>query len=464
LGFSLDSWDALYNELIKKGYRDNEMISAGLLVVKDGGGTYDRFRNRLIFPIRDLVGRFIGFGGRALDDSLPKYLNSPQTAIFDKSSTLYGIDRSKSAIRKQNLAVIVEGYTDVLTAHQNGFDNVVASLGTALTEKQVGIIKKLTKNLTLALDADAAGNMATLRGHEVISQTFNQPMSEPGGSNIKYENLYNANWRVLILPEGKDPDDIIRENPEQWQQLLDRATPMIDYTFNLSISKLDLTKVEDRSSAVDQLLPVINEIKDPVHQAYYLQKLSRLVAVDESKLASALRRLRRPSKLSREGNPAQPSTLVPSLSCSDPLAEYCLSLLFRYPKLRNYAKELSVDFFKHSENRELFLAWHETPDLESMRHRLDTTLQEHLDTLMDKSLPPLNEMKQEHALHECVYRLRERWLKDLKAKEGWLISDIQSEGRVAELEELQQLGVKFNTQLREVFLQGIEGKNKGREV
>ena len=358
LGFSPDSWEAIREQLTKRGYREDELVSAGLLVEKEGGGTYDRFRNRLMFPIRDIAGRALGFGARALDDSLPKYLNSPQTAVFDKSNTLYGIDRAKSAIRKQNLAVVVEGYTDVLAAHQFGFENVIASLGTALTERQVGIIKKLTKSLILALDADAAGEMATLRGIEVASHTFDQkvvPLPTSQGL-VKYENLLDAEISVMVLPAGKDPDDIIKENPAEWKRLLEGASPVVDYTFNLIISKLDLTQMKDKSSAVDQLLPVINDIKGPVRQAHYLQKLARLVAVDEHSLASALGRFRRPSKLRGEGNLTQPSTLVPSLSSRDPLAEYCLSLLIHYPKLRNHATELSADYFKHSESRELFLA------------------------------------------------------------------------------------------------------------
>src|SRR4030042_4268403 len=174
LGFSPDSWEALRGELTEGRYPGGELVSAGLLVEKEQGGTYDRFRNRLMFPIRDIAGRVLGFGARVVDDSLPKYLNSPQTAVFDKSNSLYGIDRAKSGIRKQKLAVVVEGYIDVLAAHQFGFNNVVASLGTALTERQIGIIKKLTKSLVLALDADTAGEMATLRGIEVASHTFDQ--------------------------------------------------------------------------------------------------------------------------------------------------------------------------------------------------------------------------------------------------------------------------------------------------
>ncbi|HWR71133.1 MAG TPA: DNA primase, partial [Dehalococcoidia bacterium] len=161
IGYSQDSWDSLRLELLKRGYHENELSAAGLLVEKEKeAGSYDRFRNRLMFPIRDAGGRVVGFGARALDDSLPKYLNSPQTLIFDKSSSLYGIDFARPAIRKENLVVIVEGYMDVIVAHQHGFTNVVASLGTALTEKHVGIVKKLTNRLVLALDADAAGEMA----------------------------------------------------------------------------------------------------------------------------------------------------------------------------------------------------------------------------------------------------------------------------------------------------------------
>ena len=467
LGFSPDSWEALREQLMKKGYQEDELVAAGLLVEKEQGGTYDRFRNRLMFPIRDIAGMVLGFGARALDDSLPKYLNSPQTLIFDKSGALYGIDRAKSAIRKQNLAVVVEGYMDVIVAHQYGFNNVVASLGTALTERQVGIIKRLTKSLALALDADAAGEMATLRGIEVASHTFDQkvvPLLTSAGL-VKYENSLDAEIRVMVLPPGKDPDDIIKESPEEWGRLLEEAPPVVDYTFDLIVSKLDLTKLKDKSSAVDQLLPLIAEIKHPVRQAHYLQKLARLVAIDEQNLASALSRLKRPAKLKREGEIVQleescrPSTLIPLLSSSDPLAQYCLSLLVHYPQLRSHATELSADLFPHSEDRQIFLAWRNATDLDSMRQGLDATLEEHLDALSTKALPPLNEEEQEHALRECLYRLQERWLRDLKAKEEWLLSDVQSEGSATELEEIQQLAVRLNTQLREVFLQR-KGKPK----
>ena len=454
LGFSLDSWGALREQLIGKGYLESELLAAGLLVAKEQGRAYDRFRNRLMFPIRGMDGRVVGFGARALDDSLPKYLNSPQTIIFDKSSTLYGIDRAKASIKKHDLAIVVEGYMDVIVVHQYGFDNVVASLGTALTEKQVGIIKKLTKNLTLALDADTAGEMATLRGQEVIAQTFGQPTSASGWTNVRYENPYNAAWKVVVLPQGKDPDEIVRESTEQWRDLVEQATPVIDYVFHRVASKLDLNKIGDKSSAVDQLLPVINEIGDPVGQAHYLQKLSRLVGVDERSLAASLGKLRRPLKPGQKGAVIQPSESIPSLFPRDRLAEYCLSLLVRYPPLRSYATGLSADFFPHSEDRQLFIAWGDTADVDSMRGSLEPSLREYLDTLAEKPLPPMSEEEQKDALSDCIRRLEERWLQDLKTKEEALISDAQAEGNTAELEELQQSGERLNTQLLEVFLRG----------
>lgn len=465
LGYSPDNWDSLRQEMLKRGYRQSDLLAAGLVIEKERGeGTYDRFRNRLMFPIRDRAGRVLGFGARALDESLPKYLNSPQTLVFDKSNVLYGIDHAKSAIRKQDLAVIVEGYMDVIVAHQSGYSNVVASLGTALTEKQVGIIKKLTKSLVLALDADAAGEMATLRGIEVASHTFDQkvvPLPTPAGL-VKYEDVLDAEISVMVLPAGKDPDDILKDDPKEWERLLEKASPVVDYTFDFVVSKLDPTKTKDKSSAVDKLLPLIAEIRHPVRQAHYLQKLARAVALDEKSLASAIKQLRlQPTVARRERHTTQPSGLVPSLSPCDPLAEYCLSLLICHPQLRSYALDLSADFFTtHSENRELFLAWQQADDLESMREGLDLALEEHLDAILAKSLPPLSGQEPEHALRECAYRLRERWLRDMKTKEKILLSEAETDGSTANLEEIQQSAVKLNSQLGEVFLHAKQRKGQ----
>jgi len=459
LGFSPDSWEALRDQLTRKGYREDELLAAGLLVAKEGGGrAYDRFRNRLLFPIRGADGRVSGFGARALDDSLPKYLNSPQTPVFDKSATLYGIDRAKSAIRRGDLVIVVEGYMDVIVAHQHGFDNVVASLGTALTEKQVGLIKKLTTNLTLALDADAAGEMATLRGIEVASHTFDRkvvPLPTSSGL-VKYESLLDAEIKVMVLPEGKDPDDVIRKSPETWEYLVSKAVPVVEYTFDLVASKLDLTKVKDKSLALDQLLPLVAEIKRPVIQAHYLQRLSRLVGVDEQELGAALKRTRRPVRSAARGETVSPSSLMPSLHPNDPLGEYCLALLLRYPHLRSNAADLSEEFFPHSEGRQLFVAWRDTTDIDSMRESIDVSLHDYLVLVLGRPIPEMGEEGQKDALDDCMRRLRKRWLKDLQAKEEALISEAQAEGDDGR-EALKQLGEGVSNQLYQVF---VEGKRK----
>jgi DNA primase len=213
LGFSLNSWESLKQYLLEKGYTEDELLTAGLIIEADDKKTHDRFRNRLMFSIRDSKGHIIGFGARVLDDSLPKYVNSPQTPLFDKSSILYGIDLAAAAIRQQDTAVIAEGYMDVITAHQNGFKNVVAAMGTSVTDRQVSMLKRLTGNVALALDADAAGEEATLR-------------------SIGYENILGAEVKVIIMPAGKDPDDVIRDDARTWQHLLDEAPPIIDFTFD----------------------------------------------------------------------------------------------------------------------------------------------------------------------------------------------------------------------------------------
>ncbi len=168
LGFSPNSWEALRQHLMERGYTEKELLTAGLVIEAELGKTHDRFRNKLMFPILDNRGGTIGFGARVLDDSLPKYINSPVTPLFDKSGSLYGINLATTAIRQQNLAVMVEGYMDVITAHQNGFSNVVASMGTSVTEQQVYILKRLTKNIALALELHHAqrirGKLKNLQG------------------------------------------------------------------------------------------------------------------------------------------------------------------------------------------------------------------------------------------------------------------------------------------------------------
>ena len=368
IGFSLDSREALKSYLLERDYTEKTLITAGLLYQDEQGKTFDRFRGKLMIPIQDMRGKVTGFGARVLDDSLPKYVNSPQSPTFDKSSTLYGIDRAAAEIRKQDAAIIMEGYMDVIMAHQCGITNAVACMGTAITEMQVNILKKLTKNLVLSLDADAAGEEAMLR-------------------TVGYENILNAEMRVIVLPAGKDPDEVMREDMDKWQEFVKAAVPLVDFLFEKTIATQDLSTARDKSAAVDKLLPVIAAINDPIRQAHYLQQLADLVKVDMNTIKASLSRIK-PSPARRRTPAPKPTvggTLRPLASSSR--EEYCLALLLQYPELREYQQDIHLEYFKNSENREIFNILHELEDTASLKERLDPALHEHLDAIINKSLP-----------------------------------------------------------------------------
>ncbi len=447
LGFSLNSWESLKQYLIEKGYTEGELLTAGLVVEAEAGRRHDRFRNRLMFPIFDTRGRIIGFGARVLDDSLPKYLNSPETPLFDKSNSLYGINLATSAIRQQNLVVIVEGYMDVITAHQSGFTNVVASMGTSFTERQVSTLKRLTKNVVLALDADAAGEEAMLR-------------------SVSYENTLDAEVKVIILPEGKDPDDVIKENAQVWQNLLEEALPVIDYTFNMVTAGLDLATAKDKSSAGAKLLPIIAEIKDTIRQEHYLQKLARLVRVSEHSLETALSRIK-PSRGRRKAEETKPEAMTHALHplLSNPVEEYCLTLLLQHSELKARSEGLLPEYFENSQNHEIFITWQKASDLPSLKGQLDTAIWEYLDSLISKALPPSSQTEGEYALTESILRLREKFLRSLEIKrEAVLAIEAESGGTAAELAKLQEQGIEASIQLGEVFTQKRRGRLASMEV
>jgi DNA primase len=462
LGYALDAWEALKGYLVGRGYKVADILAAGLIIEREGGGHYDRFRGRLIFPICGMQGRVIGFGGRVLDDGLPKYLNSPQTPLFDKGSVLYGVDLAKGAIRRENMAVIVEGYMDVLMAHQHGIANVVASMGTALTEAQLRLLKRLTKKFTLALDADAAGDQATLRGLAMARETLDRqivPVPTPRGL-ISYEGRLDAEIRIITLPEGKDPDEVIRENPDRWNELVQAALPVVDYYFEALTSDLDLISAKGKSEAVRRLLPIIQEITDSTEQTHYIQKLSRLVREDERKLQARLKgtggrssaeskRLSEVASKKRRG----PLSGLPGL----PEAEkYCLLLFLKEPDLileaETLLRELDLgsmapDDFNQAENREIFVAWREYLkdrengfDLEEFQSALDITLQAYLSKLLSEYIPSEDEAAKDIA--RSVLKLRERKLRTQNEMLPFLQSEAEEQGDWEALKKYNRIVVE----------------------
>ncbi len=316
LGYAPNGGELLCKYLLSQGYSAQEIVAAGLGREREptrGGGLYDYFRNRLIFPIRDPRGRTIGFGGRELGGGSPKYLNTPQTPLFDKSNTLYALDLARETIKRRDQVVIVEGYMDALIAHQYGEKNVVACIGSAITDKHVRQFKKLTKRLALALDPDAAGESATLRGIEVAQQGFDRvailiPTTAPGTPKdrrgeprgmVRFEEQVDAQITILRLPPGEDPDEVIRQDVGLWRKALAEALPLVDFLFEAHTAGLPLETPQGKAEAAKRLLPVLLEVHDRVKQDAYLRRLAGMLRTDERALRQELELLRR--EQAREG-------------------------------------------------------------------------------------------------------------------------------------------------------------------
>ena len=287
LGYSLDQWSNLRDHLLAQKFGIDLLIEAGLIKHNDGrDSTYDAFRGRVMIPIRDRMARVIGFGGRVLDGSQPKYLNTAETPVFHKSHVIYGLDMAYQAIRDADKVVIVEGYMDVIAAHQYGFANVVACMGTALTPDQLQQLQRYTSNYVLALDADAAGQQATIRGLNQARQSLARVRKPTvGAGGLRMEERLGAALYIAAMPEGRDPDDVVRQDPQLWRQIVDEAKPLVDFYFTAVVGQIDLSSAREKGAAVAELAPLIAELNDEVERESYIQKLSRMVQINERTIA-----------------------------------------------------------------------------------------------------------------------------------------------------------------------------------
>lgn len=333
LGYAPDSWEAAATYLKESGYSESDLLDAGVVSERDSGGVYDRFRNRVMIPIRDARGRMVGFGARVLDpDDVPKYLNSPQTDLFDKGKLLYGLDKARRSIRSEDRAVIVEGYMDVIGLHQAGFENAVSSMGTALSEAQLGQLKRYSRKIVLALDADTAGDRATLRGLEVARQALDRepdPVFAARGL-VRYEGRLDAELRIATLPEGQDPDEVVEQDPEAWSRLIESARTVVDYVMDVLSTDLDLEDAKHKAQVAEQVLPLIEDVADPVEREAYRQKLARRLRIDERTLlgyAPPARRSRR-----RRSNRSSTGASELARASENKLESFCLGVLLRAPE------------------------------------------------------------------------------------------------------------------------------------
>ncbi len=336
IGYAPNTWEALTKRLRGKGFNDGELTDAGLASPSTRGGVYDRFRGRIIIPIRDASGRAIGLGGRIMPDAEgPKYLNSPATILFDKSRTLYGIELAKGAIRREKLAVIVEGYTDVMTAHQAGFENVVASLGTALTAGQVELANRYAEGVALAYDVDVAGEAATQRGL----------LTELGPVVSKV--------RVIRIPAGKDPDELIRTDPDGWRTAVADAAELLPYFMQRAAGEVDMRQPQGRSSYTRRMLDLLRRIPDRVEQDSYVPGLATLAGIDERVLRDELARGPRPMPVRPLDERTSTDGDEPALST---LEREALTLLLLNPALAAEQADERLPFRDES-GRALAEAW-----------------------------------------------------------------------------------------------------------
>ena len=309
LGYSLDKRDALYKEATKNGYKKEFLEKTGLVIAYDNGGVNDRFRGRVIFPVHTLSGKVVAFGGRVLkkDEKTAKYVNSPESEIYHKSNELYGIYFAKQAIVKEDRCFLVEGYTDVISMHQAGIENVVASSGTALTQGQIRLIHRFTSNITVLYDGDAAGIKAALRGIDLLLED---------GMNVK----------VVLLPDGEDPDSFARKhNASQFSEFIKQSeTDFIRFKTRLLLDDAGTDPIK-RSSLITDIIRTVAIIPDNIARSIYIRECSAMMEIDELVLLNEVNKIR----LSKEERQNMQGQATPPVSNT-------MSMIPEYPDLPGY--------------------------------------------------------------------------------------------------------------------------------
>lgn len=325
IGFAPDSWDDLTNYLKNHNYNDNEIFLAGMSSKKEGSSRfYNRFRNRIMFPIADTNSSVVGFTARVMpsrekEEKMGKYINSPQTLVYDKSRVLFGLDKAKMNIKATSQAIVVEGQMDVITAHQAGYKNIIASSGTALTLEQLNLIKRYSDKIYFAFDADAAGQMAADRG-------------------IREAMRLDLNIKVIEVPKGKDPDECIRQYPREWEAAVKSAKPFMQYFFDKTFLNLDVDNIEHKRRAAQKILPLVTSLANPIDREHWFRLLSEAIKISEKSLREAVLGLdKKPIYQNLKKNPPDLAVELPKPSREMTLSDLFLAIIMKFPALINYA-------------------------------------------------------------------------------------------------------------------------------
>ncbi|MGA7192988.1 MAG: DNA primase [Anaerolineales bacterium] len=383
LGYAPSGFDNALKYLTQRGYSEQDLLDVGLLSENENGKRFDRFRHRIMIPIRDENGKMAGFGARIVDpNDIPKFLNSPETPIFTKGHLLYGMDRARKAIRTADQAVIVEGYLDVIALHQAGYENVVSPMGTALTEEQLRLLKKFTRRIVLALDPDTAGQKAVLHGLDAARSAMDREgeFGFDARGLLRNEARLQADLRVASMPDGLDPDEIVARNREEWKTLIENAKPIVTHVMETLAVGRDLKDPKVKNQIASQILPLIEDLPNAPERDTYRQQLARMLKVDERALTGAQApgpRVKRP-RIVKQKNIPDSSNVSVTISSSQKVEEYIIAVLLRKPELlyrldrllQQYGlMRLSAEDFEYTDYQLLFGLIHDAVEQDQTEHR-----------------------------------------------------------------------------------------------
>jgi len=424
LGYALDKWEALINHLRNKNISLSLLEKAGLILAKEGGGYYDRFRQRIIFPILDIKSRPIAFGARVLDEALPKYINSPETPIYIKGRNLYGLIMAKDAIRENDCVAVVEGYLDFILPYQEGLKNIVASLGTAFTVEQARLLKRYTHNVVMVYDADKAGELATLRTLDIFIEE---------GINV----------RVVSLPQGFDPDLFVRKNGiEDFKEKIKQAENLFDYKLRILKSRYNLKEIEGKANIASEMVPTINKFKNAVLKSEYIKRLAEELNVKEDALWQEL------SKIKEDKTYADLTEAKPKRALNiNPTEKLLMKLMLEETGVINRIKEMlePADFQDERISRMVSVMFDLIEQGKDIApNKLINYLQgEDISQVMCESMfmPEALNQNREEVIDDCVQRLKSE---RLRIKKQHLHEEIKTAQHLGDEERLHRLVEEFH--------------------
>ena len=445
IGYAPNQWRSLKDFLNKQGYPNQEISKTGLAIETEKNTShdkyYDRFRDRIIFPIRDINGVAIGFTGRENpnnpDDRMGKYMNIPNTLLYDKSRAIYGLNKAKLEIKKKNLCILVEGQTDVIMSHQAGFVNVIASSGTALTDQQLVIIKRYTENLSIAFDTDLAGEMATKRGIDLALK-------------------FGFNTKVISLPDNQDPAGYIQKNPSLWEKAVEKAQDLIEFYLNNAILRNDPETVEGKKEISKSVLPMIKKISNKVEQAHWLQKTASKLKVQESVLIEEMEKIKDSDLEGGFSSLNKNIEVISSRNKTDELEEYVIGLLLmKNDNFKECKKEASY-LFTDPGLEEIFKILKKSKgkkvNLKDLKKKIPSDLASNLDELsfkIEAQMSLTDEFDLNKEIKFCFNQLKKRYFHN---KLNYLNLAIKEAEDKQNKSSIKKLTAEFNKLSKQMFI------------